>query len=117
MRAEKRMKRIRNRRAAYSMGAVGAAVALLALVVTALAAGEQLPRSLVGSGGGRVTTGTVTLRSAIAQPVAGAVRDGVGLCSGFLCGAGTLTGPADSTPPTVTATQPGDGESDVPLNR
>jgi uncharacterized repeat protein (TIGR01451 family) len=117
MQAEMRMKRIRKRRAAQSLGAVGAAVALLALVVTVLAAGERLPRSLVGSGGGRTTTGSVTLRSAIAQPVAGVVRDGIGLCSGFLCGAGTLIGPVDSIPPAITATQPGDGESDVPLNR
>ena len=52
------------------------------------ASGELLPRSLVSGGGGMVSEGGLALRSAIGQPVVGAVENGLTLCSGFLCGSG-----------------------------
>ena len=60
---------------------------LLSLNV-ALAAGEQLARSVVGSAGGAVSQGGVTMRSAVGQLAVGAVEDGSTLCSGFVCGPG-----------------------------
>lgn len=54
----------------------------------ALAAGEILPRSLVGSGGGQVSQSGLALHSAVGQPVVGAVHNNLNLCSGYLCGAG-----------------------------
>lgn len=59
----------------------------------ALASGELLPRSAVSGGGGPVSQGGYALRSAIGQPVAGAVQNGVSLCSGFWCGLGAPGGP------------------------
>jgi hypothetical protein len=60
---------------------------LLPLALT-LAAGESPPRLLAGSGGGAVSGDGLRLRAAVGQPVAGAVENGMTLCSGFLCGPG-----------------------------
>ena len=54
----------------------------------ALAAGEQLTRTLIGSMGGSVSQEGYTLNSAVGQPVVGAVTNDSSLCSGFLCGPG-----------------------------
>lgn len=65
---------------------LAAAAAVLLTVSLALASGELLPRSLVGSGGGGVSQGQTTLQSAIGQPLVGAVQSGeLTLCSGYLC--------------------------------
>jgi hypothetical protein len=52
------------------------------------AGGEALPRSLISAGGGLVTQGDLVLQTATGQPVAGAVDNGLVLCSGYWCGAG-----------------------------
>lgn len=114
------MKYTATKRTALSLGVAGAAVILLLLAVTVLAAGERLPRSLVGSGGGPVGAGGINLHSAIGQPVVGTVSttgNTLSLCSGYLCGPGTPDSSGDTTPPMVDLTNPGDGESDIPLNQ
>ena len=70
-------------------------LALLLVLVVALslmvgnrlfAAGEQLPRAAIFSGGGTISSGGTTLRSVIGGSLAGGVvSGGVGLCSGFGC--------------------------------
>ena len=68
---------------------IGGLVAAFLFLGVALAAGEQLPRQVIDSGGGQVSAGNVRLVAAIGQPVAGSVSGGnVGVCSGFLCGSG-----------------------------
>jgi hypothetical protein len=54
----------------------------------AAAAGETMPRSLFGSGGGTVTNGEFKLQAALAQPVAATVANESILCAGFYCGTG-----------------------------
>jgi uncharacterized repeat protein (TIGR01451 family) len=111
------MKYLTIKRRTLSLTVAGAAAILLLTLVTVLAAGERLPRSLVSSGGGPVGEGGVTLRSAIGQPIAGVVREGIALCSGFLCGDRAPVNQVDTIPPAVTATQPDEAETDVPLNQ
>jgi hypothetical protein len=62
-------------------------ILLLALLVVAAAADLGGLRSLISSGGGRVSQDGLGMQSAIGQPVAGRSRKGLSLCSGFLCGA------------------------------
>lgn len=114
------MKRFWSKRRALSLGVIVLAglMALLLSIGVALAAGEILPRSLMGSGGGQISGGGLRLRSAIGQPVAGAVSDSFTLCSGFICGQeapGSSGG--DIVPPTLTTTDPTDGATDVSLNK
>jgi hypothetical protein len=73
---------------------------LCALLVTifslglVLAIGEDLPRSLVSSGGSIVSQSGLVLHSATGQPVAGSVANDLVLCSGYWCGSGApLTEP------------------------
>ena len=47
------------------------------------AAGELIPRFLVGSGGWLTSTQNLELRSAVGQPIAGTVGEDLKLCSGF----------------------------------
>jgi hypothetical protein len=73
-------------------------VVITAVLLTfslAAASGELLPRSLISGGGGMVSEGGLALRSAIGQPVVGAVENGAALCSGFLCGPGAPVGGGD----------------------
>ena len=52
----------------------------------ALATGEAIPRSLLGSGGGRVSDNGLVVANVFGQPVVGSVDNGtVRLCSGFGC--------------------------------
>lgn len=67
---------------------IGAMVGVLLLTAIVLAAGESLPRHVIGSGGSSIENG-ITLRNAIGQPIAGAVSNGITLCSGFVCGQST----------------------------
>ncbi len=68
-------------------GLISGLVAACLFLGLALAAGEQIPRQVIDSSGGRVSAGNVQLRAAIGQPVAGPVSNGnLALCSGFLCG-------------------------------
>ena len=67
-------------------------------------AGERIDRFAVSNGGGQVEAQGLQLKSAIGQPVAGAVSIGpntVGLCSGLICGQADFPTP---TPPKPTAT-------------
>ena len=66
----------------------GAVVGVLLLTGIALAAGENLPRHVVDSGGSSIEN-SITLRNAIGQPIAGTVSNGITLCSGFVCGQNT----------------------------
>jgi hypothetical protein len=53
----------------------------------ALSDGPEINWSYLGSGGGRVVQGSLTLDSAIGQPVTGDVQqDSIELCSGYICG-------------------------------
>ncbi len=52
------------------------------------AAGETMPRSLFGSGGGTVSNSEFTLETALAQPIASTVTNDSTLCAGFYCGTG-----------------------------
>ncbi len=64
-----------------------ASTLLLSAIV--LAAGEQMPRSVISGGGGRITGGNVVLHGTLGQPVVGSVaNDSYRLCSGFWCGGG-----------------------------
>jgi len=69
-----------------TLGLVTALLVLLLSLGVALAAGEQLGRTLTGSGGGQVGQNGLSLHSAIGQPAAGLVENELTLCSGFLCG-------------------------------
>jgi hypothetical protein len=60
----------------------------LLLAGVALAAGETIPRSVVSSGGGALSSANIQLRAAVGQPSAGTVSSTTTLCSGLLCGAG-----------------------------
>ncbi len=66
----------------------GLAATLLLILTGMLAlalAGETIPRSVVGSGGGQLQGTGIQLRSTIGQPVAGLVSSGLTLCSGYNC--------------------------------
>jgi hypothetical protein len=63
-------------------------IASLLPIALALAAGEGLPRAILGSGGGSVSGDGLHLRAAIGQAVVGGVAEQMTLCSGFLCGPG-----------------------------
>jgi hypothetical protein len=82
-------------------------LSLLAPAALALAAGETLPRVLVGGGGGPTTGDGLRLRAAIGQPVAGGASSGVSLCSGFLCGPGATAGAPTLPERVITAVYPG----------
>jgi hypothetical protein len=69
-------------------GFIGGLAAALLFFGVVLAAGEGMPRALVGGGGGAVSGDGLRLRTAIGQPLAGVVENGITLCSGFLCGPG-----------------------------
>ena len=72
----------------YRIILVFSVVGFLLPVALALATGEGLPRALVSSGGGLVSGEGLQLRATIGQPLAGAVRAELALCSGFMCGPG-----------------------------
>ncbi len=81
--------RLRNYLAGRSIAAVILPVVLILAMVSgvAWAAGEQLSRSAVLAGGGKLESGGVVLQAAIGQPIAGIVMQGdTRLCSGILCG-------------------------------
>jgi hypothetical protein len=94
------------------------AAALLVGVAVVVAQGLRLPRALVAGGGGEVTHDGLRLRWAAGQPAAGSLANGLILCSGYVCAPGVhpnLGG--DTTRPSVSATQPSDGTTGVPLNQ
>ncbi len=72
------------------------ALALMVLLLLSLgwaaAGGEMLPPSLVSSGGGAVSGGGLSMETAVGQPVAGTVGNGLTLCAGFYCGGGVEAG-------------------------
>ena len=61
-------------------------VLLLALLTLAAAADLGGLRSLISSGGGQVSQDGLAMQSAVGQPLVGCGRNGLSLCSGFLCG-------------------------------
>ena len=63
-------------------------ILMLLAAVVALAAGESLPRSVIGGGGGFIEADGLALRSAVGQPLTGRTWRGLCLCSGYLCGPG-----------------------------
>lgn len=82
------MKQLATKRKALGLGVMGGLAVLLLSMGIALATGEMIPRSLIGSGGGEISGDGLELRSAIGQPVAGTVGQGPTLCIGFICGPG-----------------------------
>jgi hypothetical protein len=66
--------------------AAASLVVLLALLTVAAAADLGSLRSLISSGGGRMSQDGLAMQSAVGQPVVGPSRNGLRLCSGFLCG-------------------------------
>jgi hypothetical protein len=79
------MRLLKMRSGQWLVGIVTAGLGLLLSLQLALAAGEQLSRSVVSSGGGTVNQGSLTLLTTIGQPTA---SNGQNLCSGCLCGPG-----------------------------
>ena len=64
------------------------ACVLLVTGVALAANGYEVPRHVIGGGGGRVAQGGYTLDYTIGQPVVGTSGAGtLELCSGFWCGA------------------------------
>jgi plastocyanin len=85
---------------------VGILFSLLVVFVVS-AAGESIPHSVVGSGGGQIAAGDLVLRSAIGQPVAGKVSNSTyTLYAGFLAPAQATGTPTSTSTPTVTGTPP-----------
>jgi hypothetical protein len=76
-----------------SITIAGAVLALLLLVGTAGAAGEQLVWSAIGAGGGTSTSGTTSLQASVGVPFGGAPTTSI--CTGALCG---LADPEGSDP-------------------
>ena len=64
---------------------------LLLLTGFVLAAGGNLPRTLVSSGGGFIQQGGLSLQHSIGQPIAGSISNNLTLCSGFHCGQGVTS--------------------------
>jgi uncharacterized repeat protein (TIGR01451 family) len=116
MERRRNMATIPKSRPALLIGLTIGLVALLVLVGVALAAGESIPRSQIGSGGGEISGGGLGLRTTIGQPFAGTVSNGPTVCSGLLCGPQVPSSPGDTTPPTVVDTSPADGATSVPRN-
>ena len=71
------------------MKAIVLALVLLVLIASNASAAVnaiELPRYVIGAGGGRVTAGNYVLEGTVGQPVAGVVSQGNSeLCSGFWC--------------------------------
>jgi uncharacterized repeat protein (TIGR01451 family) len=109
------MKRIATNRIAVSIGLVAGLAALLITLSIVLAAGESIPRRHIGSGGGEVSGGGLVLRNIVGQPIAGAVSNGLTVCSGFLCGP-QVPSTGDTTAPSVTDISPVNGATGVPRN-
>jgi len=74
----------RKRRWIFTLVLVALLLALLTLGATANLSGY---RFLIGGGGGPVSQGGLTLKSAVGQPVIGGGGDEISLCSGFHSGA------------------------------
>lgn len=104
------MNNIATKRTVLSLWIAGGLVLLLSIGV-ALAAGETISHSLVGSAGGQISGGGLILHNAVGQPTAGTVENGISLCSGYLCGPR-----GDTASPTVEGTTPSDGAVNVPRN-
>jgi len=108
-------------RTGYSLVAgivAGFALALLLALGIALAAGETISRASFGSGGGDVSSadGTLKLSSSLGAPIVGTgSSSSARLCSGPRCGPGAST--SATNPPNLTGTSPGDGSTDVPLDK
>jgi hypothetical protein len=68
----------------------GLLIILLTAGAVLAAAGPAITQWVVGAGGGKVEGGGLVLHSAIGQPAAGTVSNGLRLCSGYLCGEGDL---------------------------
>jgi hypothetical protein len=93
-------------------------LALLLALGVALAAGETLSLASFGSGGGDISSddGTLKLSSSLGAPIVGTgSSSSASLCSGPRCGPGAST--SATTPPSLTGTSPGDGSTDVPLDK
>ena len=102
------MKQRTNKRLKFTLWV---AIAMILVMMTAgvlFAAGEQLERGAVLSGGSTSSAGGFTLRSTAGLPVAGSdisSSSGAGLCSGFGCSSRSDSGPDD----------PGGPDDDVKL--
>jgi len=83
--------KIKSRKMALSAGLV---VLLFAVSLALAGGGPSLPRSLLAGGGSQVSSGAISLSSALGQPVAGSVGSGelVG-ASGFWVGTGVQPQP------------------------
>lgn len=77
-----------NTRKSLSVSLIVLITVFLLSLGMALAVGEQLPRSLISSGGGIVSQEGMNLHSATGQPAAGTVQNELLLCSGYWCNRG-----------------------------
>lgn len=97
---------------------VAGAALLLVSMGMALAQESSLVRFSVGSGGGTVSTESLTLRGAMGQPVAGSVQNSGSnslLCAGLQCGQGASAQPTP-TPETPTPETPTSEPSETPTS-
>ena len=105
-----------NRKNKLLVGTVTALFALsIVLVGVALAAGEGIAPWAITGGGGAVQSGNAIMRSAIGQPLAGAVAMGdVQLCVGIACPVGDSGSTPVSTPTPMPT--PGPANEDVVIS-
>ena len=87
------MRNIRTKRKRIALLA-GLVMLLLAVSLALAGSGPSQPRSLNASGGSQISSGSISLASALGQPVAGSVETGdlIG-ASGFWVGAGIQAQP------------------------
>jgi hypothetical protein len=80
----------------WSLAIGGGVLILLLLMGVVLASGGvELPRSVLSSSGGSVSSSGLVLNSAMGQPVAGTVENGtIRHCSGFWCAAAAPVTPS-----------------------
>jgi hypothetical protein len=92
------MKVASKKRVKFALWVLVALVLVMTTAGTIFAAGEQLERSSVVSGGGTTSSGGFTLMATAGLPVAGSdiASDGVGLCSGFGCNSRSSGSPEET---------------------
>jgi hypothetical protein len=88
------MKQLLNQRFKFTLWFVIAVVVVMLVTGTVFAAGEQLQRGAVESGGSTHSSNGLVMRDVIGQAAVGSsiAPSGVGLCSGFGCNAVGNTG-------------------------
>ncbi len=91
------MKQLFRPRLKFALWLLIAIVAVMIMAGTIFAAGEQLQRGATESGGSTHSSNGLVMRDVIGQAAVGSsVVNGMGLCSGFGCGAGAAVKPDEA---------------------